>query len=134
LTETIQHVVSFRGAVSCRREPGVRRLLLVGWTADHPEEAVTLEFPGAAPAGLPEALEEVSVDRLAADRFRIAAAGREWIITAPGCHLHREVAAAFYRAIPPRPVPWSKKLFWRLILAAAGTTLGKWLLVRLRGG
>lgn len=134
MTESIQHVVSFRGGVSCRRETGVRSLLLIGRTADHPDETVTLEFPGAAPEGLPEALEEVDVDRLAADRFRIAATGREWIITADSCHLHREVATVFYRAIPPRPVPWSRKLFWRLILAAAATTPGKWLLVRLRGG
>jgi len=93
-----------------------------------------VEFRTAAPEDLPEALEELTVDKLDASHYRITAQGRDWIVAAGSCHVHRDVAAAFYRAIPPRRVPWSKRVLWRLLLAAAGTSAGKWLLLRVRGG
>ncbi len=39
-------------------------------------------------------------------------------------HLHREIAAQFYRAIPPRPVPLLKRWFWRVVLALATSRAG----------
>ncbi|HUI59092.1 MAG TPA: hypothetical protein VLX90_02650 [Steroidobacteraceae bacterium] len=134
MTDTTTRVLNFHGAVSCRREPGTQGLTLTGRTADRPEETVTVEFRTAAPEDLPEALEELTVDKLDASHYRITAQGRDWIVAAASCHVHRDVAAAFYRAIPPRRVPWSKRVLWRLLLAAAGTSAGKWLLLRVRGG
>jgi hypothetical protein len=47
-------------------------------------------------------------------------------------HLHRDLAAQFYRAIPPRPAPWAKRVFWRLVLGLAASRAGLALLRALR--
>jgi hypothetical protein len=47
-------------------------------------------------------------------------------------HLHRDVAPPFYRALPPRPVPPGKRLFWRLVLALAASRAGLSILRSLR--
>lgn len=77
-------------------------------------------------------LEDPIVDRLDDRRYRIASPPREWLVAASAIHLHREVAATFYRAIPPRSAPWGKRLFWRLVLALAARSWGKRLLLALR--
>ncbi len=126
-------VATFRGGVSCRRDrSGPLGLTLVGWTADHPDEKVSLAFSGPAPDTLPEVLEDPTVDQIATGRYRIASTPREWIVEARAAHLHREIATAFYRAIPPRPAPWGKRVFWRLVLGMAATPWGKRLLLALR--
>ena len=43
---------------------------------------------------------------------------------------HRDVGVQFYRAVPPRPVPWRKRLFWRALLAFAATPVAALLLRR----
>ena len=48
--------------------------------------------------------------------------------------LHREVAAAFFEALPSQPIRWTQRLFWRSVLALAATSAGRWLLRTLRGG
>jgi hypothetical protein len=40
------------------------------------------------------------------------------------------VADVFYEAIPPRPVPWRKRLFWRVMLGLARLRIGQRLLLR----
>lgn len=133
MTPEPYRVVTFRGGVSCRREPdGPLGLTLVGWTADHPDERMTVAFSGQAPDSLPEVLEDPTVYRIDPRRYRITSTPREWIIEATAVHVHREVATAFYRAIPPRPVPWGKRLFWRVVLPLVGSSLGKRLLLALR--
>lgn len=127
-----QRIVSFSGPVSCRREAGVLGLTLIGQTAERPAELVSLAFPGGAPSGLPEVLEDVSVDSLDAHRVRISSGPKEWVVQARTWHLHGEVASAFYQAIPPRPVPWRKRLFWRLVLSMMTYPAGKRLLLMLR--
>jgi len=47
-------------------------------------------------------------------------------------HLHREVAAQFYHAIPPRRAPWAKRMFWRTVLALGASRMGLRLLRALR--
>jgi hypothetical protein len=126
-------VVRFRGGVSCRRDPsGPLGLTLVGWTSDHPDERVSLAFSGRPPEALPEVLEDPIVDRLDERRYRISSPPREWIVEATAIHLHREMAATFYRAIPPRAAPWSRRLLWRILLALAASAWGKKLLLALR--
>jgi hypothetical protein len=125
--------MTFRGGVSCRRDPsGPLGLTLVGWTADHPEERVSLAFAAPAPDTMPEVLEDPTVYRIDEGRYRIDSAPREWLIEAPAIHIHRDVANAFYRAIPPRDARWSKRFFWRVVLALAATSWGKRLLLTLR--
>jgi hypothetical protein len=126
-------VVTFRGGVSCRRHAnGPLGLTLIGLTADHPDEWASVSFSGRAPETLPEVLEEPSVYRIDGRRYRIASTPREWIVEATAVHVHREIATAFYRAIPPRIVPWSKRLFFRLLLAMMANSLGKRILLALR--
>jgi hypothetical protein len=133
LTREPYRVAAFRGGVSCRRDPtGPLRLTLIGWTEDHPEEKVSLAFSGQAPDALPDVLEDATVDWLGNGQYRISSGPREWLVTAGSVHVHREIAAVFYRAIPPRHVPWSKRVFWRLVLGLAASKLGKRLLLALR--
>ncbi len=126
-------VVSFRGGVSCSRDSsGPLGLTLIGWTADHPDEKASLAFSGRAPDALPEVLQDPTVDRVGDGKYRIASAPREWIVEASAVHLHREIATSFYRAIPPRTTPWSKRFFWRLVLGLAASSWGKRLLLAFR--
>ena len=117
-------VVTFRGAVSCRCAPGPLGLTLTGGTPERPGEPTALAFSAAAPAGFPDTLDNAVVERLGADQYRIASPPREWVIAATAVHLHREIAAQFYRAIPPRPVPRLKRWLWRVVLALAASRAG----------
>lgn len=126
-------LVAFRGGVSCRRDcSGPLGLTLVGWTSDHPDEKVSLAFSGRTPDALPEVIEDAIVDRLGDGTYRIESGPREWVVEAKAVHIHREIATAFYRAIPPRPAPWSKRLFWRVVLGMAASKWGKRLLMSRR--
>jgi hypothetical protein len=127
-------VVTFRGGVSCRRDTnGPLGLTLIGWTADHPDERASVSFSGNAPENLPEVLEDPTLDRIDERHFRISSAPRDWIVEATAVHIHREIATSFYRAIPPRIPPWSKRLFFRVVMAMMSNSWGKRLLLALRG-
>ena len=69
---------------------------------------------------------------LGAGRYRIVSGERAWLLSARAVHVSREVAIPFYRALPPRAVPLSKRLFWRTVLALAGSRAGLALLRALR--
>src|SRR3954451_17982195 len=127
-----KRIVRFRGGVSCRRDDGPLGLTLIGRTTDRLDEVATLSFAARAPATLPEALEDATVEEDNAWRYRIWSVRREWIFPARSIHLHREVSATFYRAITPRQVPWKKKLFWSVVLSMAASRLGKRLLLMIR--
>ena len=127
-----ERVASFAGEVRCRRSAAVPGFTLCGVTAERPGEPTTLTFAAQAPADLPDTLAAVSVERLAAGAYRIAAGARSWTIAARGVELHREVAPAFYAALPPRPAPRARRLLWRLVLALAASRLGLAALRRLR--
>jgi hypothetical protein len=117
-------LVSFRGAVRCARARGPLGVTLSGETPERPGEPTALAFSAAAPPGLPESLDDAVVERLGADQYRISSPPREWLIAAPAVHLHREIAAQFYRVIPPRPVPLPKRWLWRVVLALAASRAG----------
>lgn len=130
----LHRVVMFRGGVSCRRDPeGPLGLTLVGWTADRPNEKASLAFSGRAPDGLPEALEDPSVEYVGPETYRIKSGPHEWVVEAGAVHLHREIASAFYAVVVPRPVPWKKRVFWWLVLAMAANPFSKRVLLALRG-
>jgi hypothetical protein len=126
-------LVSFRGAVRCERALAVPSLTLTGDTAEAPGEPTALAFSGSAPADLPERLADAVVEHLGAAQYRIGEGTRNWLITASAVHLHREIATQFYRAIPPRPAPWAKRMFWRAVLTLAASRVGLALLKALRG-
>ena len=126
-------LVSFRDGVSCRREPeGPLGLTLFGRTRDRPDEMASVAFSGPAPEGLPEALEAATVEQLADGTYRISCEGGEWRVSATAAHLHREIATAFYRVVPPRRPPWRRRVFFRILLALARRRAGQWLLFALR--
>ena len=127
-----RRIVRFQGGVSCRRDEGPLGLTLLGRTADRPDEIATLVFAASAPDELPEVLEDATVELLERGKYRIWSGRREWILPARSAHLHREVSSVFYRAIAPRLVPWSKRLFWRVVLAMASSRVGRRLLLALR--
>jgi hypothetical protein len=121
----------FRGWISCRRDgEGPLGLILVGRTTQHRrEEAVQIAFSCPAPVDLPEALEDARLEFLGGRRHRLTSGDKSWTLEGP-VHVHRDVAGAFYKAIPPRPVPWRKRVFWRVMLGLARTPLGRRLLLR----
>jgi len=117
-------LAAFRGPVSCTRAAGVPGLTLSGNSAQTPAEKTVLAFSSAALPDLPAALHDVVVEHLGGGRYRISSSAGEWTISASVVHLHREIAAQFYRAIPPRPAPARKRLFWRVVLALAASRTG----------
>ncbi len=128
-------VATFDGPVRCRREEPPLALALLGRTVGAPDEPVTLTFAfaaGVAPVALPEGLESARVERLQHAGFRIWSGSRYWDVPAVACHLHREVATAFYSAIPARKPPWSRRLFWSILLTLIAHPLSKRLLLALR--
>lgn len=45
---------------------------------------------------------------------------------------HRSLEALFREVLPPRPVPWRKRLFWRVLLALLSFAPTRALLLKLR--
>ena len=127
-----RRIVRFLGGVSCRPEDAPLGLTLIGRTSDRQDEIATLAFAGPAPAGLPEALEDATVEAVEPGQYRIRSGEREWRVAARSAHLHREVSTTFYQAIAPRVVPWKRRLFWRVLLAIAASPVGRQLLLALR--
>jgi hypothetical protein len=125
-------LATFRGPVSCRRAADIPRLTLTGRTTEAPDEDTAVAFSAAAPAELPDTLEDVVVERLSEAQCRISSAPRAWLVNAAAVHVHGEIAAQFYRAIPPRAAPWTKRLMWRFVLALAASRAGIALLRLLR--
>lgn len=124
-------VAAFRGPVACRRTGDA--LILSGCAADSAEEVLILTFISPARADLPESLTDGVVTLLDEQHYRIAWQSRDWIVAATSIHLHRDIRGAFYRAIPTRPAPLVKRLFWRIVMALAGNRAGKRLLLTMRG-
>jgi len=125
-------LIAFRGEVRCVRAAGPLGLTLLGHARAHEGVASALAFSAAAPSGLPARLTDARVEQLSAGQYRLVSAEGQWPVSARAVHLTREVAEEFYRALPPRPVPAGKRLFWRCVLALAGSRAGLALLRALR--
>lgn len=123
-------VAEFSGRVECRRAAGPLGLTLIGRAADRPEETLYAGFVTKPSDGLPDVLDDVRVHSQGRQRYRISSSRGAWDISATGLHLHRDVTAEFYKAVPPRVAPLRKRLFWRAVLALAATPLGRRLLAR----
>lgn len=130
----MQELVQFSGKIECRRDGcGPLGLTLCGHTAHRPKELVQLSFAAAAPHDLPRSLDGATVTRTGAESYRITSGARSWTVNARAAHLHREVAREFYRAVPLPSARWTQRLFWRIVLALAATSVGRWLLGVWRG-
>ena len=123
-------VIRFRGRVSCGRGgEGPLGLVLAGITEDRPDEAVHIAFSCPAPADLPAEMDGAKLELLGNKRHRLTSGGRSWDLQG-SVHVHREILTLFYQAIPPRPVPLRKRLFWRVMLGLAANPLARRLLLR----
>lgn len=123
-------VAVFRGPVACRR--AANALTLSGAAADSADDRLILTFICQLTPDVPAALSGASIRAVDQHRYLIVSGSQELIVEAAALHVHRDVGNAFYRAIPPRPVPLKKRLFWRVVLALAGSRTGKRLLLALR--
>lgn len=121
---------AFRGAVTCRRSRNA--LTLTGAAGDSADDILILTFITTAAPDLPDSLAAAAVRALDERHYRISCGPQDWVIEATSLHVHRDIGAAFHRAIPPRPPPLQKRLFWRMVLALAGTRTGKGVLSSLR--
>ena len=130
----MQEVVQFSGKIECRRDGcGPLGLMLRGYTTHRPDELAELSFAGVAPEDFPQTLDGATVTRTGADCYCITSGARSWTLNARAAHLHREVAHEFYRAVPLPRARWTQRLFWRIVLALAATSAGRWLLGAWRG-
>ncbi len=122
----------FAGPVLCRRAAAPFALTLSGAAAAPTAGSLTLTFSGGIPDDVPPTLSGASVEPAGPAGYRIVSGAREWQVTGGSLSATREVAEAFYRALPPRPVPAAKRFVWRLILALAASRAGLVLLRALR--
>lgn len=124
---------AFEGPVHCTRHTGATRgLTLSGVSAGHSPERLIVSFIGTDAADLPT-LEAARVVQLGARRYQVRSASGVWLIEARALHVHRDVRQVFFGAVPPRPVPLGKRLFWWAILRLARRRAGLRLLRALRG-
>lgn len=128
------HLIAvFRGPVTCVRETGVSPGLTVrGLSAANAQERLILTFQGRAPEDLPRRLAAASVVAVDSQCYRIDSPPRQWLVWADTLHVHRDVRAAFLRAVPPRAAPAHKRLFWSIVLTLARSRSGLRVLRALR--
>ncbi|HXY75687.1 MAG TPA: hypothetical protein VEH54_02150 [Steroidobacteraceae bacterium] len=127
-----EELLRFKGKVRCVAAAPPLALTLCGTPSNETGE-VALAFSARAPGDFPESLEDAVVERVSPGNYRITSGARAWLLEARAVHVHREVAAQFYRAIPPRPVPFVKRLLWSLVLRLGASRLGIRLLRVSRG-
>lgn len=126
-----QQVIAYRGAVQIRRDTvGPLNLTLIGKADDGTGETTYLAFANATPLDMPAYVQDVVVHRIGAQSYHVITPNAQWTLDARSMHLHRDVAAGFYEAVPPRGAPLWKRLFWRVVLWLAATSVGRVLLAR----
>jgi hypothetical protein len=149
-----RELVAFIGPVQCEHTAGAVNLVLRGYAGapsdphpgPHPGPHAGLTealFSDASAAAVPAALRDARVIELlpaaapgpgpALRRFRIDSAQLQLELQARSVQLHRDVAAAFYGAVPPLPVPLRLRLGWSLLLAALRIPGAAALLRKIRG-
>ena len=122
-------LVRFSGTVDCGLDAsGPLGLTLVG--RDEGSAPVQVSFRCRAPAGWPGTLESPAVARADSQTILVTSRASQLALEARSVFVHRDVMRAFERAVPPRRPPYRKRLFWRLVLALAGTRVGRRALTR----
>jgi hypothetical protein len=126
-------ILRFKGPVRWEAGPGPAGLTLVGHIVE-PDGGMTpaqLSLGGLAPPQLPPILNDLTFEALTAQDMVLRSGGREWPLRGRTWQLHRDVGAMFFAAIPPRPMPWSRRLGWTVMLGLVASGPGRWLLTRL---
>jgi hypothetical protein len=150
LASSTRELIAFAGPVQCEVPAGAVNLVLRGYArvTQGPRGGLTevlfsevgaLELPGdlrdarviemaAAPASTAAAASAV-VPR----RFRIESSEVRLELQARSVQLHRDVAAAFFGAVPPPRVPLHLRLGWALLLTLLRIPGADALVRKLRG-
>lgn len=119
-SESDRLIAAFTGTAACTHESGAApALTLRGLSAEDPAETLILSFIAVSAADWPATFTAPRVQRVDAQSYRIESAARHWRVHARALYVHRDVSAEFFRAVPPRPVPLGKRLFWRVVLGLA---------------
>ncbi len=127
---TVSLLAAFRGAVSCSRTAGA--LILSGAAADSADDRLILTLICPSNPDIPDSLTAVILTAVGEHRYRISSGSGDLVVEATSLHVHRDIGTAFYRAVPPRPIPLGKRFFWLLVLWLAGSRAGKQVLASLR--
>lgn len=122
----------FEGPVRCVPGPGAAGVTLQGrlMQGTEPTAAAELSLMCDEAPPLPREIADASIEIQAAPQVVVRSGAQVWQLRCSTWQLHRDVGAAFYAAIPPRPTPWTRRLGWRVLLALAATAPGRWLLSR----
>ena len=135
-------LIAFDGEVQCRSERGAIHCSLRGHERHGGEVEVLLAAAGlpdgpAPQRPLPARLNEVGVFELdappGARRLLLVARELQQPLAARSVQLHRDVAPAFFSAVPPLRVPYLRRLGWALLLRLLRWPGAGRLLLRLRG-
>ncbi len=128
-------VAAFRDAAKCQRQGGAAQWRLSGLDRDGEGRlevllcgTVDLQLPAQLPAA------ELHVrDEPSAPAWELHSGERVIPLAARAVQVHRSAPAAFARALPPVPAPWSVRAGWVLLLNALRVPGMARLLQRLRG-
>jgi hypothetical protein len=135
-----RELIAFAGAVQCEVAAGAVDLVLRGYERARPparSEVAELLFSGAGAVALPPELHDARVIELtrapAPRRYRIESPQLQLELSARSAQLHRDVAAAFFAAVPPARVPLRQRLGWSLLLTLLRLPRAELLVRKLRG-
>jgi hypothetical protein len=120
---SIEGTISLEGPVQCRVDRGGPLGLTLAGRRD--AEVLYVTFVGTPTADLPPRLDATVIEPVGADEYRIASGGEQRTIRAQRVFVHRDVGQVFCSAVPARPAPFAKRVFWRAVLALAGSSLGR---------
>lgn len=108
-------------------------LTLNGAALDAPAQRLVLTFTDVAPGDVPATVTGARVTVVDGQTYQLESPPEHWLIRARALHVHRDVRADFFQAVPPRRVPLAKRLCWRALLWLAARRSGLRLLGALRG-
>lgn len=118
-------IMRLEGPIDCRRTASAC-VTFIGRAQRGERTYLTLTV--AAPADLPSRIDGGTVEWLDGGQCLIFMPGREWHLESPRSFVHRDASGAFYAALPPRRVPLTKRMLFRVVLAAARSGIGRrWL-------
>ena len=146
LDSSTRELIAFAGPVQCEVADGAVNLVLRGYAraTQRPRSGLSeVLFSGASAVALPAELRDASVIEMAAApghghglaprRYRIESPEVQLELQARSAQLHRDVAAAFFGAVPPPRVPLRLRLGWSLLLTVLRIPKADVLIRKLRG-
>ena len=92
-----------------------------------------VDIAGSAAPELPSRLSDAVLEPAGPDGWQLIGGGRSFLLPHSRVFVHEDLGAAMQAAIPPRRVPWSRRIFWQIVfLLMRSDTTRAWLLRRYR--